>query len=220
MVKNKASLTLLFLFIWNVSYASVNQNADMQVWTSGSVTKRFTYNIDATAYTEFRFGDDVSQLFFKLGQVQLSYAPYSFLILSPGYRQMATRLARPGQWSSICAPMLDITLQANFLNCVFLNRNRVQYNFREVGQNNYEYRERFVLRYKPQKTFKKFTPYLSEELFFYQRDGFTQNRFMAGITYNLNKYAKPTLYYMLRNAKRNKHWPHQNVWGFDLSIAF
>ena len=97
------------LFIPFALFGRVNQDGDYQVWFYQSVEKEFREAFFTRFQTEFRFGDDVSKLYFKYGQIDLVFRPTRWFHIGPGYRHAYTRLLDPSMdWKGIYSPFLDV----------------------------------------------------------------------------------------------------------------
>jgi hypothetical protein len=95
-------------------------------------------------------------------------------------------------------------------------RTRFEYQFKETSQN-WRFRIRPCYEFK---VFKNFDPYIQTELNF-TKDGFTRNRFNAGITINYGKFQIQPGYILesLHNISNNT-WNHTNVMWINTKINF
>lgn len=199
----------------------VGKDGDNQVWLTSSFYLDKYYDWFALyGKAEFRFGDDASSLYVKIGELMLNFMPTKWLTISPGYRNFVTRLSY-SHWKTVPTPMLDIFFHWAAKDNITLNqRNRFQYNLLPESRDVFLYRNRFQIIFNGKLFGKTIKPFISEEMFFLQYRGFDQNRFILGLKIPLSKHFDVTPSYQLRNIKRHDFWRYQNDFCLDFRTNF
>ena len=196
------------------TWATINQNNDVQLWISGDFRKTLSNQCSLDLTNEYRFGNDMSELFFIFLQGLFSYKFNPYVKIEPGYRQI---WVKPDHWSLIYEP---------FAHFIFQNpgkwdvRNRIAYLIPELTKNVWLYRARIRLFGRWKVKGHELNPYLSNEFFVLSRGGFAQDRIIVGIFPKLYRHISGDFYYMLRLFKVSEGWRPNHVFGTRVDFKF
>lgn len=200
-------LCLLITPIW----CRVNQNNDLQLWVTESLSRPVHPRCSFSLANEWRFGNNISQLYFIYLQGIAGIKVSKQIDLGPGYRQ-AWRLF-DAKWRLTYEPLLDLIFhQRN----VFQFRNRISYLAHERAKNVWQYRARIRLSSENWAH----NLFIANEVFIDSHFGFTQNRTFAGVNIPLFAMINADLSYMLRFLKSERGWTHQHIFGTWFNFAF
>ncbi len=208
-------LSLILLPIGLV--AKLNGPNDFQIWNHDTLEKKINELFDVRLESEFRWGDDATELWLVLVEGYLVYHHRKYLNIASGYRQ--TWVKGPKKWRTIFIPTFDLTLQTYGLKWHLSNRNRVQLLFPEHHSLELVYRNKTVWTSPWEWTQLKLKPFLGNELFFAEKKGFFENRFDVGFHLPIVHPLTGKLYYRLITVDR-EHWINIHVLAIDLHLKF
>jgi hypothetical protein len=208
----------LLLFFSIPLCSAVNQNNDVQLWITEAVHKKITSRSTLHLYNEWRFGDDISKLYFFYVQGVLGTEVNRWLNVGPGYRQIWE--IRASQWRLTYEPFGEALIKMEKGSFEFQFRNRVSYIMREKETDFWLYRGR--LRWVAACNLKgrTYRPYFSNEIFLHSQNGFSQDRIAGGILVPLVGSLLGDFYYMIRFQKSHEHWTHQHIFGTWFNLYF
>ncbi len=211
-------LSRILLFFSIPLWGTVNQNNDVQLWVTEALHKKINPTCTFHLYNEWRFGDDISKLYFFYLQGIFSVKVNDWLHAGPGYRQIWN--LRGDQWRLAYEPFGEVLIKKQKGSFEFQFRNRVSYIVREKDTNFWLYRGRlrWVTAWKVNE--RIYQPYLSNEIFLHSQDGFSQDRIVAGVLVPLIGSILGDFYYMLRFQVGNDHWTHQHIFGTWFNLYF
>jgi len=141
-------------------FGELNQDNDFQFWMMARVRKPISQCLDFEFLSEYRFGNNASELFLYYFQAQMVFSPKEWLEIAPGYRQQETSLL--GEWFSSYNPLLDVSFLFSLGKTRVVDRSRFQYFINEGLPNLWVYRHRDDFFFRP---VGRIQPYLYEELF-------------------------------------------------------
>jgi len=206
--------TLVSVPLWS----NVNQNNDVQLWITDAIHKEISPTTTLHISNEWRFGDDMSKLYFFYLQGITSIEMNQWISLSPGYRQIWH--LQQTQWRLAFEPLIDLTFKKKRGNFTFNLRNRFSYLFREQNVDFFQYRARAELMSSFKIIDHLFKPYFANEVFLDSHYGFTQDRLSLGLITTLYKCLSGDFYYMFRFLKLNTDWTHQHIIGTRVNCSF
>jgi Protein of unknown function (DUF2490) len=212
----------LFLLCPLSAFATLNGNNDFQIWNKDTLELRLMEQGDFYGEFDCRFGDDASKLYYKHVHLQFLYRYNSFFTIGPGYRWIYT--LTNGKFALTTSPLLDLIFSLSRNGWRLDARNRLQLldpSKHAEGDRRWLFREKLYF-FTPWKwTSWHLNPYVTEELFFEQTKGFSQNRFYVGLALRPHRMVGGALFVMLRNLKNaSHHWTHQYVLGMNFSLYF
>ena len=225
---NQSLLKKIYLLIAVISViglscpvcAEVNEKADFQFWNQQSLKIPLTVKWDIKGVSEFRYGDNASFFFEKYYQGQLIYKFLVWLSLSPGYKQIWTRSKDSLQWTPTYVPFFEAVLHGTLACWGISNRARAACHIKESKEKKWVFRDRLTLVTPLRVTRLCISPYISEEVFFKQEEGFFQSRFAVGLSTLYSRNFTSKLFYLLRSDKNEGKWRHQNVVGLHFDFSF
>ena len=211
--------TLFFFCLISPLWGSAfNKRHDLQFWELQKLVCELNSNTSLYFQTEFRWGDDISVLYVSYLQGGVAFSPTKWLEVSPGYRHLSS-LRTDHTRITVYEPLLDITFKWKLRDWEVQDRVRFQYRIPEIGFNEWIYRNRIRLA-SPWKWGRlKFNPFLSDEVFFRETSGFSENRFACGGRFTLNKTVQSELFYLLRHIQF-PDWRPTHVIGMYLFFKY
>jgi len=195
--------------------AYINQNNDVQLWTSAYYEQKLSDRVFLELANQYRIGNDMSELYFTYLQGIVSFKPTEGVLVAPGYRQTWQRTATQ-PWSLSYEPFVETILRKERGGARIELRNRVIYFMREVGANSWLWRGR--LRWM--RLEGRVRSYVSNEVFIDSRTGVEQDRIALGMFVPFIRHLRGDFYYMLRFRKQDNHWAHQHIVGLGLDLNF
>ncbi len=126
------------------------------------------------------------------------------------------------KWREEDMPNVNVTLKLDLWKFKFDDRNRIEFRHFRYKKDNVRYRNKFGIKLPFDFAKIKISPYASDEIFVSSDGtGYNENRFFTGTEFELTKYVKADLYYMLKNSRiREDKWSCANVLGTKVKIAF
>jgi len=195
MNKNRLFL-LLFVFLAFTSYAQVN---DAGLWANISLEKKITQKLSAQLTQSFRLNENYTELGTSFTDLSVDYKLPKKITISLAYRFSQKRRI-DDFYSQRHRYNIDIgyKLKVKKMSVIFRERYQSRYrdlNKREKGNipKNY-FRSKITLRYNLNK---KYTPFVSAELFYEIGEYVDNLRFKAGFDYDFNKFHSINIYYMI-----------------------
>lgn len=212
----KLLLAISFLCFTNMIWAHVNQNNDVQVWVAADFQKKISPKSSFDVSNEYRFGDNLTELYFIYLQGIYSYQFHECLKIEPGYRQIWRKILNGKDWGLIYEPLCNFTIQRSGKWDI---RQRISYQFTEKAPNRWLYRAR--IRWLGRGSFygHQLNPYISNEIFVFSRGGLAQDRLLLGIMPQLYRWLNGDFYYMFRYFK-DFGWDHHHIFGIKLTAKF
>jgi len=211
------SITLL-LFCLPLYADKLNKDNDAQVWVKSSFKKSLGCYFATDFTSEFRFGGNLSSLYFYYFQGRLLYTPTPGIEIAPGFRQHYFRPRDEGKWLPNSIPMGDITFYGCLQGFEINDRNRFQFPLKEQFSIRWVYRNRLTLFF-PQRNRSMLRPMMSNEIFFKDGKEFVENRYETGWLLTLGSSAKGGVTYIVRTQKRlDNKW--YNTHNFRIRADF
>ncbi len=216
-------LTLLCFPFLTSLFGTVNANGDFQIWASEFSVHSINNKTNFTVYNDFRFGNDAKELYVYQARFQYRHSPTSWLTLAPSYRQFFVKSpTRNGdKWHPSFNPLFEITF--------FLKRKWIEVSQRNWGlyfintppltRNLWQYRNRLLFLTPWNFTKLQISPVLSEEVFFTEHRGFSENRITFGFRSTLQEKVRLNAGYMLRSLKNSTNSFNQ-ISVLTLSLMF
>jgi hypothetical protein len=169
---------------------------------------------------EFRFGENAKEFFYQHYDWGFAWAFDSRLEIMPGYRLIYEKYKQ--KWREEDDLYVNITPKINLWKFKFEDRNRIEYRHFRYKEDSMRYRNRFKLKYPIELHSIKIAPYISDEIFVSSDGtGFNQNRFESGFEFELTKYIKADIAYMMQSTRvKNTKWAEANVLWMKLKVSF
>lgn len=221
----KLSLFLILTALPLLSFAArLNGEGDFQIWNSYSSLAPVSENVKIDFFDEFRYGKDASFFYFFQLRMHLSWKIKPWLSIEPTYRQLFSRNdITPDLWSTVFNPIAGFVIHHDFYGYKFSSRNWVLLRLvnKNFGKTTWEYRNRFQVITPWTFSPWKITPFFSDEVFFRERFGFFENRFIAGVMTPFHKNLDFVCAYLLRTTKDpNRNFINTNILSLSLLFGF
>lgn len=214
-------IALYLIFSAALLRGQIDKNGDFQIWNRYFFDIPIVTSLSSFTTIEFRYGDDASKLYLTYVQTQFLYKPFRWLKIGPGYRQYWQRSPlTSSHFEPGYSPLTDITFILRLASWEFRDRNRIQYIIFRSDPSYWLYRNRLRLIPPWSATRFQITPFIENEIFIRQGQGFHQNRTSTGFLFLMNKSIGGEVYYMLRFLKREPNWTYQNVVNIALLFNF
>lgn len=211
-------IVVMMLFICPLAYGY--DNGDFQIWNTDVEEVKIYKGVKFAMEQEFRFGGDASEFYYQHYDFGFVFGFDKMLDIGLSYRQVFERSKR--KWMEEDMPNVNATLKLDLWKFKFDDRNRIEYRHFRHKDDSIRYRNKFALKLPLDFAKIKISPYVSDEIFVVSTGaGFNENRFFTGAEFDLTKYAKFDLYYMLKhNRIFGDKWSWVNALGTKIKIAF
>lgn len=221
MFKNVVKIVVLVLCLVMVSFkAHAYDNGDFQIWNTDGEDVKIYKNVKFSMEQEYRFGENATELYYQHYDFGFVYGFDKRLDLGFFYRLVFERYKK--KWREEDMPNVNATLKLDLWKFKFDDRNRIEYRHFRYKDDSVRYRNKFTLKYPIDFKKIKVSPYASDEIFIVSTGaGFNENRFFTGAEFELTKYVKADIYYMLKeNRVTGDKWTWTNALGTKIKIAF
>ncbi len=194
-------------------------NQDWQHWTTEALEYKVTDRWNAKVETEFYWGDDMSDLFYRHTDIGFSRKTAPWFGVGVNYRFVEQE--KNGEWKQEHRPHINGTFYMTAGGLRLSDRNRVEYREREDASDFWRYRNRLRIGLPLEWAQWNIEPYVSDEVFMdSEQEQVNENRISAGLASGFLKHFKLELYYMIQSCKKNAAWVDTNVLGTSLSFSF
>ncbi len=213
-------LVLIVCFTIADFRAYAYDNGDFQIWNTDYEDIKIAKGVKYSMEQEFRFGEDASEFYYQHYEFGFVYGFDKSLDLGFFYRLVLEKYKH--KWREEDQPNVNATLKLDLWKFKFDDRNRLEYRHFRYKDDSARYRNRFTLKLPIDFAKIKVSPYASDEIFISSDStGFNENRFSSGMEFDLTKYVKADIYYMLKgNRITGDKWTNANVLGTKVKIAF
>lgn len=216
--KKTLYMAILALSISVDTYAY--DNGDFQIWNTDYQNIKVAKNVKLAMEQEFRFGENATELYYQHYEWSAVFGFDKMLDIALGYRQVFDRYKQ--KWRAENMPTASATFKFSLWKFKLDDRNRIEYRHFRFKDDSARYRNKLTIMLPVDFKSIKVSPYSSDEIFITSDStGFSENRFSSGIEFELTKYVKADLYYMLKSNKiKGDKWNNANVLGTKVKIAF
>jgi hypothetical protein len=221
MFKNIVKVVVLVSCVLVFSFkAYPYENGDFQIWQTDGEDIKIGKSTKFTMEQEFRFGENASEFFYQHYDWGFAWAFDKRFELALGYRLIYERYKR--KWREEDDPYTNLTWKQDILKFKFEDRNRIEYRHFRFAPDQVRYRNRFTLKYPFDFKGIKIAPYTSDEIFVSSNGtGFNQNRFQSGLEFELTKYVKADVAYMIQSIRgKGDKWYGANVLWTKIKVSF
>ena len=211
----------LALFLPFFANAFVDQNGDFQIWARTEFWNYFSPKAFTLIEAETRWGDTASKLFLTYIQAQIAYLPVPWFYFAPGYRQQFQRYpVVSNHWEFHYLPLIDATFLWP-VTWTLSNRNRLMYSIIDSNPSHWIYRNRLRFIIPWSFAYSRIKPFVENEIFIRQRNGFYEDRLSGGFMIAINNHFTGRIQYLCRFQKNSvNHWIHQNILQMALVGTF
>jgi len=211
-----AAVFTMVLTIAGKIEAQANQvpKSDNQSWNDLQISISMTKKVDFTTQLTGRFGDNITQLVDLRYGVGWVFRPNKYLSFNPFYFH---REARPPNGKHESEDRLTLGATVRFPpvgKFTLADRNWFERRWRDPQVNAWRYRNRVQLEHPFTVEKKKFTWFVSDEVFYdWSLHVWPRNRFSGGITHPFNKHLTLELYYTRQNDGRTRPGDLNIIWS-------
>ena len=220
LTRNCCRFFLAIIFILNLSQASwaAYKSGDWQFWHGDTVTGKITENVSAKLNAEWRFGDDMSELFYYHTEGGLLFNITESFSIGTNYRQVYN-LSSNKKWTEERMPNVELFNNFTLADQKFANRFRVEYRDRQTSQDSWRFRER--LTYQLPFELSVFKPYLTDEVYYEDEPGeFNKNWAILGAKFPIMEKIEGDLFYNYERTKSGDKWISANILNLYLKFKF
>ena len=212
-------IILMYLFLAVPSFAF--QDGDFQLWNTESVDAKINDRLKFNAEEEFRFGDNVSELYYTHTDGGFVLKAADALDLGVNYRLIYEKNSA-GKWKLENRPHVNATLKWSLYDFKFSDRSRIELRIRDGKDDDWRYRNKLTLKYPWKWTRLEIQPYTADEIFVdFQSGNLTRNRLYNGLSFKLFEHLKGDLFYLWQISRSDKaKWTGYNVLGIKLKVVF
>ncbi|MFA6320623.1 MAG: DUF2490 domain-containing protein [Candidatus Omnitrophota bacterium] len=196
------------------------EKGDFQIWNTDTEEVKLYKGVKLAMEQEFRFGENASEFFYQHYEFGVVFGFAKVLDLAFCYRLVLDRVKR--KWMEEDMPNVNATLKHEIGKLKLEDRNRIEYRHYRYKDDSIRYRNKFTMKYPIGFKSIKISPFASNEIFVSSNStGYNENRFSAGTEFELAKYVKADIYYMLKSNKvKDYKWTDANVLGTKIKISF
>ena len=212
-------LTFFITFILVIGYAGRAFASDeWQYWNEIKLKHSIGEKLDAHFKIEQKLVDDFNYFGlhnYALGVVFKINKYFDFELNYKYEREKGEK-----EWTEEHRVAIIPITKLEWMGNKFNIKTRFEYRSLE-GESKWKWREKLKIKRLIKIGVFKFTPFLSEEIFYdFKVNEFNQNRVATGISKMITKNSGIDLYYMRKNNKRDGAWLGVNILGTKFSLKF
>jgi hypothetical protein len=212
-MKTRLLCVALFAVVYTATTAAQIPKSDNQSWNDVQITVPMTKKVDFLGQVTLRLGDNISQTVDQRWGVGFALKLNKYLTLTPFYLH---REARPPNGPHEFEDRLTLGGVARFpVGKFFLaDRNWFERRWRDPQRDAWRYRNRIQLEHPFQVNKKKFTWFVSDEIFYdWTLHVWPRNRASAGITHPFNPHLTVEVYYTRQNDSHARPGDLNIIWS-------
>jgi len=195
-------------------------DGDFQYWSSADASFDIDKDWKITFGEEFRLGNHGGNLYYHHSDVGFVYKSFAdWIDLGVNYRQAFVKDSED-VWRELSGPHFNITLKGQLFGCDVSNRGRIQYYNTENKRDFWLYRNKVTVKLPFEFTKFKIQPYLADEVFIFDKQGYDRNRLYSGASFKLSKNAKCSIFYLWQSSESGGSWKDTHVLGTSLTFRF
>ena len=198
----------ILLALAPIGKAKTNADGDWQFWTHERANLEITDKISVKFGAMYRFGDDMSDLWYQHYDVGVKFKVAKWLSICPSYRLKMidadiSENFMGTDWINIHNPSLNFIFSHKLEKIMLKNNCRFSYGHydSEFGRGDRFYYKNSLMVIGPALTKVQIKPYVQEDFFFYTNIGqVDRNRLSTGLIVGKWKVVSPKLYVMWQAA--------------------
>jgi hypothetical protein len=197
----------------HVSAQSSVPETDTQSWNDLQLTVPMTKKVDFTTQVTLRFGDNVTQTVDQRWGIGFVFKLNKYLSFNTLYFH---REARPpnGRHESEDRGTLGATVRLPAGKFTISDRNWFERRWRQPQVEAWRYRNRLQVEHPFQINKKKFTWFVSDEVFYdWSLHVWPRNRLGGGVSHPFNKHLTLELYYTRQNDSHTRPGDLNIIWA-------
>ncbi len=210
---------VLFCGLFSIKTVQAFQTTDQQLWNTESIEGGLSPGVKVKMEAEFRFGDNVSQLYYNHTDAGLAFKLSDLLSIGLNYRQIYEK--KKDLLVEENRPHVNATLKGKWLGIKISDRSRLEYRILKNKDNSWRYRNKLGLDLPVKWSAMEIQPYLADEIFVdFAVSEFNRNRLYAGLKGKITEKLRTDIFYLWQSSKKNDVWNNINVIGFKLKVVF
>ena len=214
---------ILFFLIGLCCYFKTNaQVNDAGLWLNINVEKKITQKF-STQFTHcFRLNENFSELGTSFSEIGMSYKIIKPLTVGGFYRYSKKRRV-DDFYSTGHRYSFNISYKLKIKQFKISFREQFQSGYKDLGAREMSYIPKKHLRSKISVAYdleKKYSPFVSYELFYEIGEYIDNVRYKAGVDYEFNKFHTFNAYYMIDKEKNVKNPWTNYVFGIGYNFTF
>lgn len=172
---------------------------DTQNWNEVEVTVPFGEKVDLVLFGELRVGRNLSHPVDERAGIELAFKPNKYLTFAPSYRRIAAHPVEGRRSGRENRFTLTATVAVPFKGFTISDRNRVDRRLHSSGDTT-QYRNRLRVEHPFTIGGRKFTAFVSDEVFYDSRERtWIRNRFAIGANRKITERFALEVYYLRQN---------------------
>ncbi|NQT25708.1 DUF2490 domain-containing protein [candidate division KSB1 bacterium] len=199
---------VIYMFIFYCPFRLFSKD-DIQYWHSQSISKQLDNKWSAKLRLDYRFNQNVDQLFMQFTDYEVNYYYKPFLYLSANYRQV---YQKSDFFHLGHRPHLNATLICRRNPFTLKNRLRLECRLRESNETVWRYRNKIGVDVKMKIIDISCRPYIEDEIFINGQSGEREkNWLIGGLKIPVMKHYQFDVYMMLQSIKKAVKWENDYI---------
>lgn len=213
---------VLFSTCFFVFFQAKTQVNDAGLWLSVDVEKKITQKFSAQFSHALRYNENISELGTSFSEIGLSYKIIKPLSFGAVYR-FAQRKRVDDFYSNRHRYAFNVVYRLKISQFKLNFREQYQSSYKDIGTSETgsiptnHFRSKITIAYDLEK---KYTPYVSYELFYEIGEYIDNMRYKGGVEYEINKFHTVEMYYMLDKEMNVKNPWTNYVIGLGYNLTF
>lgn len=221
-MNNRFKKTYLSITILLSSFSLTAQVNDAGLWINLDVEKKITQKFSAEISHALRYNENISELGTSLSEIGLSYKIIKPLTFGGAYR-FSQKKRVDDFYSNRHRYSFNITYKIKVNQFKISFREQFQSSYKDIGISadggiaKNHLRSKITLAYDLEK---KYTPYISYEMYYEIGEYIDNTRYKAGVEYEINKFHTVEISYMIdKEMNVNKPWTNYVI-GLGYKLTF
>jgi len=211
------TLTCFILMIASCSIC-IAENDDVAFWSWTSFNFHINESWKVNIREDFRFPDGSFAEY--QNQLLLNYTQLpDYLDLGIGYRLIEKEDSH-GDFRQENRPFIDLALKKEVLGLKLSDRSRLEYRGMENKDDAFRYRNQLKLSSSHDLFNLPLRPYIADEIFVQEREGFYRNWVRTGIIWDVNKRLDIHFFTIFQSEKQRGRWDDLVIGGIEMAFTF
>jgi hypothetical protein len=221
-MNNIVKKTYLFIAILLSSFYLTAQVNDAGLWLNLDVEKKITQKFSAEFSQALRYNENITEIGTSLSEIGLSYKVIKPLTVGAAYR-FSQKKRVDDFYSNRHRFSFNISYKIKVNQFKISLREQFQSSYKDIGVSadggiaKNHLRSKITLAYDLEK---KYTPYVSYEMYYEIGEYIDNTRYKAGVEYEINKFHIVEISYMIeKEINVNKPWTNYVI-GLGYKLTF
>lgn len=213
-----AAIWAIFCFVTGVFAAG-----DNKYYSEFALKHKLNSKFDLFFTPEFRYNNDMGNLYYYHMRVGSTYHAHKNLDLSLAYRFIQNKVN--GGWDANDVQYIETLIIPKIKLAGFniSDANKVEYRFYANAPDRWVYRNQLMFAYPTKIGGFEFTPYVSDEIYYdFEVGAANLNWATLGANKKLNKYITAGLYYRAETSRvgSSSKWLTNQILGSNVTVDF